>query len=327
MIHFAWPLVFAALPLPLLACFLLPRARNENGTALKLPFFSELADLSYGAHGSGKKLLRILALCAWVLLVSATARPQWIGAPVALPVSGRDLLLAVDVSGSMKIKDMEIDGRPVNRLTMIKKVAGDFIRRRRGDRIGLILFGTRAYLQAPLTLDRETVNQFLREAMIGIAGEKTAIGDAIGLAAKRLKERPGHKKVLILLTDGANTAGSVPPLKAAELARELGITIYTVGIGADRLTVETFFGRRTVNPSADLDEKTLSKIARLTGGQYFRARDTGEMEKIYGLIDRLEPVVDKDRTLRPVRELFYWPLGASLLLAFIILAAGRREET
>ncbi len=326
MISFAWPLVFCALPLPLLVWLLLPRARGREGTALKVPFFAELAGIAPGRGGSGKKFFKFAAVCAWLLLVVAAARPQWIGKPVSLPVSGRDLLLAVDVSGSMKVKDMEIGGEPVNRLTMIKKVAGDFIRRRRGDRIGLILFGTRAYLQAPLSLDRKTVNQLLQEAMIGIAGEKTAIGDAIGLAAKRLKERPGKKKVLILLTDGANTAGSISPLKAAELAKELGMTIYTIGIGADRLTVETFFGRRTVNPSADLDEKTLSAIAKLTGGRYFRARDTREMEKIYALIDRFEPVVDQDKTLRPVRELFFWPLGAALLLAFVILLWGRDEN-
>jgi Ca-activated chloride channel family protein len=314
MIKFAWPLVFCFLPLPLLVYFLVPRARDEAGPALKVPFFTELAELGRSGGGTGRGWLKWLAAMAWILLVVAAARPQWIGDPVALPVSGRDLLLAVDVSGSMKVKDMEIDSTPVNRLEMIKKVAGDFIERRRGDRIGLILFGTRAYLQAPLSLDRKTVNQLLQEAMIGIAGEKTAIGDAIGLAAKRLRERPGQKKVLILLTDGANTAGSITPLKAARLARELKITIYTIGIGADRLAVETFFGRRVVNPSADLDEKTLTEIAKLTGGRYFRARDSAAMEKIYALIDRLEPVVDEDRNLRPIRELFCWPLGLALLI-------------
>ena len=325
MIKFAWPLVFCFLPLPLLVYFLVPRARDEAGPALKVPFFTELAGLGRSGGGTGRGWLKWLAAMAWILLVVAAARPQWIGDPVALPVSGRDLLLAVDVSGSMKVKDMEIDGTPVNRLEMIKKVAGDFIKRRRGDRIGLILFGTRAYLQAPLSLDRKTVNQLLQEAMIGIAGEKTAIGDAIGLAAKRLRERPGQKKVLILLTDGANTAGSITPLKAARLARELKITIYTIGIGADRLAVETFFGRRVVNPSADLDEKTLTEIAKLTGGRYFRARDSAAMEKIYALIDRLEPVVDEDRNLRPIRELFCWPLGLALGLALLIVT-GKNES-
>ncbi len=318
MIKFAWPWIFALLPLPLLVRFLLPRARSSSGPALKLPYFDELADLGRTAGGGLSGWRRWLAVTAWLLLVTATARPQWIGPPVSLPVSGRDLLLAVDVSGSMKIKDMTIDDQPVDRLTLIKKVAGDFIKRRRGDRIGLILFGTRAYLQAPLSLDRKTVNQLLQEAMIGIAGEKTAIGDAIGLAAKRLRQRPGQKKVLILLTDGANTAGEVSPLKAAKLARELNISIYTIGIGADRMLVDTFFGRRAVNPSADLDEKTLSKIAEITGGRYFRARDPQDLEKIYALIDRLEPVADKDQTLRPVRELFHWPLAAALGLALLL---------
>jgi len=317
-IKFAWPWIFALLPLPLLVRFLLPRARSSSGPALKLPYFDELADLGRTTGGGLSGWRRWVAIGAWLLLVTAAARPQWIGPPVSLPVSGRDLLLAVDVSGSMKIKDMTIDDQPVDRLTLIKKVAGDFIKRRRGDRIGLILFGTRAYLQAPLSLDRKTVNQLLQEAMIGIAGEKTAIGDAIGLAAKRLRERPGQKKVLILLTDGANTAGEVTPLKAAELAKELNISIYTIGIGADRMLVDTFFGRRVVNPSADLDEKTLNKIAEITGGRYFRARDPQDLEKIYALIDQLEPVADQDQTLRPVRELFHWPLAAALGLALLL---------
>ena len=325
MIRFAWPQIFFLLPLPLLVYFLVPRAESAAGPALKVPFFTELAGLGRSRGGGRRRWLRLLAVVAWLLLVTAAARPQWVGDPVALPVSGRDLLLAVDVSGSMKIKDMEIDGQMVNRLTMIKKLAGDFIKRRRGDRIGLILFGTRAYLQAPLSLDRKTVNQLLQEAMIGIAGEKTAIGDAIGLAAKRLKQRPGREKVLILLTDGANTAGTVSPLKAAQLAKELKIRIYTVGIGAERMAVNTFFGRRIVNPSADLDEKTLSEIAKITGGRYFRARDSAEMEKIYALLDRIEPVVDQNRSLRPIRELFYWPLAVALGLGFLLLTVTRDE--
>jgi Ca-activated chloride channel family protein len=267
----------------------------------------------------------MLAIVAWLLLVCAAARPQWIGAPVSLPVSGRDLLLAVDVSGSMKIKDMELEGRAANRLEVIKQVAGDFIQRRRGDRIGLILFGTRAYLQAPLSLDRQTVKQLLDEAMIGIAGEKTAIGDAIGLAVKRLRERPGQKKVLILLTDGANTAGTITPLKAAELAAKLDVVIYTIGIGAERMVVDTFFGRRLVNPSSDLDETTLKKIAELTHGHYFRAREREDLEKIYAIIDKYEPVVDRDQALRPIHDLFYWPLALALAAAFILLLSGKDE--
>ena len=325
MIEFAWPYCFFALPLPVLAWLLLPRARGAAGAALRVPFFAELAALEDGGNRGRGRGRMMLAIVAWLLLVCAAARPQWIGAPVSLPVSGRDLLLAVDVSGSMKIKDMELEGRAANRLEVIKQVAGDFIQRRRGDRIGLILFGTRAYLQAPLSLDRQTVKQLLDEAMIGIAGKKTAIGDAIGLAVKRLRERPGQKKVLILLTDGANTAGTITPLKAAELAAKLDVVIYTIGIGAERMVVDTFFGRRLVNPSSDLDETTLKKIAELTHGHYFRAREREDLEKIYAIIDKYEPVVDRDQALRPIHDLFYWPLALALAAAFILLLSGKDE--
>ncbi len=325
MTSFAWPWMFFTLPLPLLGYFLLPRARVASGMALKVPFYQELANFRQRGKSRSAGWLRWLALLAWILLVGAAARPQWIGEPLSTPVSGRDLLLAVDISGSMQIKDMELSGRPVDRLTAIKKIAGDFINRRQGDRLGLILFGSQAYLQAPLSLDRQTVNQLLQESLIGMAGKKTAIGDAIGLAVKRLRKRPGKRKVLILLTDGANTSGTINPLKAAELAAGLNISIYTIGVGADRMVVDTFFGQRVVNPSADLDEDMLQKIARSTRGRYFRARDSRELEKIYALLDTLEPVVSEDRNLRPVRELFYWPLSGALLLFFVLMMVKRYE--
>lgn len=325
MIDCAWPWVFFVLPLPLLVYFMLPRARSATGMALKVPFYRDVAGFQRRRRSKSPIFFRLLAISAWILLVVAAARPQWIGKPLSTPISGRDLLLAVDISGSMQIKDMELAGRPVARLTMIKKIAGNFIDRRRGDRLGLILFGSRAYLQAPLSLDRKTVNQLLQEAMIGIAGKKTAIGDALGLAVKRLQKRPGKRKVLILLTDGANTAGTIDPLKAAELAAEEKVSIYTIGVGADRLVVDTFFGRRVVNPSADLDEGMLQKIAKHTGGRYFRARETKELEKIYSLLDKLEPVVSEDQNLRPVRDLFYWPLSMALLLTFLLMVIRRYE--
>ncbi|MGH8552097.1 MAG: VWA domain-containing protein, partial [Methylococcales bacterium] len=181
----------------------------------------------------------------------------------------------------------------------------------------LILFGDQAYLQAPLTFDRATVAAFLDEAVIGLAGEKTAIGDAIGLAVKRLRKNPSDQRVLVLITDGANTAGLVSPLKAAELAAREGLKIYTIGIGADEMIIRDFFGARRVNPSADLDEKTLTQIAEKTGARYFRARDTRELEKIYALLDRLEPVEKEKQYYRPKTTLFHWPLGLAVILAFL----------
>ncbi len=325
MTRFVWLWAFAALPLPLIFYLLLPRARSSAGKALKIPFFNELSGFCETSGRKNAKGIKFLAVAAWILLVLAAARPQWIGEPLSLPISGRDLLLAVDVSGSMKAMDMEINGEPVDRLTAIKKIAGEFIKKREGDRIGLILFGSRAYLQAPLSLDRKTVNQLLQESMIGIAGKKTAIGDALGLAVKRLHERPGKRKVLILLTDGANTAGTIEPLKAAELAKTDKVAIYTIGIGAERMVVNSFFGSRVVNPSADLDEGTLKKIAQITGGRYFRARESADLENIYALIDKLEPVKSENDSLRPVHELFSWPLGCALLLAFLLIGIKSRD--
>ncbi|HEY6598944.1 MAG TPA: VWA domain-containing protein, partial [Pseudomonadales bacterium] len=270
----------------------------------------------------------VLAWLAWACLIGAAARPQFTGDPVSLPSTGRDLMLAVDISGSMNTEDMEIDGRQTNRLTVVKEVVSDFIARRAGDRVGLILFGSNAYLQAPLTFDLATVEQLLREAPVGIAGGKTAVGDAIGLAVKRLRTRPAESRVLILLTDGANNVGEVPPEKAAELARAEGIKIHTVGVGADALKIPGFWGElggRIVNPSADLDAKALQQIADTTGGQFFRARDTVELAKIYQLLDAIEPTAQDERNFRPVKALFHYPLAVSWALWLCVLMMGTRR--
>ena len=214
--------------------------------------------------------------------------------------------------------------RAVNRLVVVKNVAGKFIQRRRGDRVGLVLFGSRAYLQTPLTFDTETTATLLDESEIGLAGRETAIGDAIGLAVKRLRQDAASERVLILLTDGANTSGEVQPLQAAEFAAREGLTVYTVGVGADEMTVQDFFGSRVVNPSADLDEDTLRSIAERTGGVYFRARDAEGLAEIYRLLDELEPVESDTESVRPVDELFYWPLSLAYLLAMFAAAASVR---
>ncbi len=213
---------------------------------------------------------------------------------------------------------MVLDGRAVNRLAVVKKVAGEFIQRRRGDRVGLILFGSRAYLQTPLTFDTETTAILLDEAEIGLAGRETAIGDAIGLAVKRLRDDASDDRVLILLTDGANTSGEVEPLHATEFAAREELTIYTVGVGADEMLVRDFFGQRLVNPSADLDEDTLRAIADRTGGAYFRARDAEALAQIYERLDELEPVESDQESVRPVDELFFWPLAAAAIICFLV---------
>jgi Ca-activated chloride channel family protein len=275
---------------------------------------------SCGERVNTRRWRKWLSLLAWLLLVLAASRPQWLGESIAIPVSGRDLMLAVDLSDSMRTGDFKIEGEQVNRLQATKRVASEFIERRRGDRLGLILFGTQAYLQAPLTFDSKTVNRLLQESAIGLAGERTAIGDAIGLAIKRLDLESDNSRVLILMTDGANTAGEVTPLKAAQLAAARGLKIYTIGIGADEQIENTWFGQRRINPSAQLDEKTLREIASLSGGRYFRARDSEELARIYQLLDELEPLPRDSRNLRPVQSLFMWPLAIALGLAGMLIA-------
>ncbi|MEO8461446.1 MAG: VWA domain-containing protein [Dokdonella sp.] len=313
MIEFAWPWLLLALPAPLLAMWLLPRAHAAVSAALRLPH-NQFA-LPTGAQTSRVPALRSsLALLAWVLLVIAAARPQMLGAPEDVPRTGRDLLLAVDTSGSMSIEDMQLNGQAVPRFSAIQAIASDFITRRDGDRVGLILFGSRAYLLVPLTFDLRTVAQQLRESTIGLAGRETAIGDAVGLAVKRLRERPENQRVLVLLTDGVNNAGELQPDKAIELAAANQVRIYTIGIGADAMRVDSLFGSRVVNPSQDLDETMLKSMAERTGGKYFRARDSAQLAGIYAAIDQLEPSADTADSLRPVDELYTLPLAAAVLL-------------
>ncbi len=318
----AWPWALLALPLPWLMRRLLPEARGLSEAGLRVPSLEGFASLRDRSAAEQMLNWRFwVAVLAWCLLVLAAARPERIGDELEVPVAGRNLMLAVDLSGSMDQKDFELAGRRVDRLTATKAVASDFITRREGDRIGLILFGERAYLQVPLTFDRDTVKVLLLEAEIGLAGEKTAIGDAITLAVRRVHEQEAAagEQVLVLLTDGANTAGEVQPVKAAELAQQVGLRIYTIGIGAESMDVSSLLGgRRAINPSSDLDEETLAAISQLTGGRYFRATDTASLQDIYALVDELEPVEEPESGFRPVKSYYFWPLGAAFSLALLL---------
>lgn len=317
MLTFLWPWAFFILPAPLIVYRVIPKAPRCDA-ALWVPFFAEVSCCAGEARAGRTRFFRVLPLLLiWCLLVLSFARPQWIGDPLSIPVTGRDLLVAVDISGSMGQEDMAVGGRQVSRIVLVKTVLNEFLDRRIGDRVGLILFGTEAYVRAPLTFDRQTVKKLLDEARIGFAGQKTSIGDAIGLAVKRLKERPADSRVLILLTDGSNTAGNLPPLQAAELAARIGMTIYAIGIGTDERTVRDFFGTHRVNPSDDLDEQLLREIAGVTNGHYFRAHKEEELAEIYRHIDALEPAVQDDEIVRITRTLFHWPLGAALLASFL----------
>jgi Ca-activated chloride channel family protein len=323
MIEWLWPWAFVLIPLPVLVRLLFKPLERQQA-ALSVPSVETFQDDDETALGLGRSALwrAVLLWMVWLALVTATARPQWTGDPVTLPVTGRDLMLAVDISGSMGTEDLQLGGQLVNRLTVVKSVVSQFVAARKGDRIGLILFGTNAYLQAPLTFDLNSVNRLLIEAPVGIAGGKTAVGDAIGLAVKRLRRRPKGDRVLILLTDGANNVGEISPIRAAGLAEQEGIRIHTIGVGADEMRMPSLFGvfgSRVINPSAELDEESLQAIANTTGGRYFRAQNTERLAKIYDLIDALEPIEQDAETYRPIAVLYHWPLGGAWFLVMVLV--------
>lgn len=326
MINIAWPLMFLFLPLPWLLRRFMPEAMLQ-GTALFLPFAAAVTmDLAPVINVNSRKR-SVLFVLVWLLLVAAAMRPQWLDDPLPVPTTGRRLLLAVDVSGSMATPDMAGNAP---RLAVVQKVAGDFIKQRKGDQVGLILFGTQPYLQAPLTADLDTVSQFLHETVVGVAGPQTAIGDAIGLALKRLQNDRGDEKTgatekkkgemaLILLTDGGNNAGLMEPLAAAKMAASAGLRIYTIGVGA--AVQQGFFGG---SGNMDLDEGTLKAIAKITSGEYFRAADATALQKVYARIDKLEPSAGQEQWYRPHSEWYIWPLAFALLLSIpAVLMRGR----
>jgi Ca-activated chloride channel family protein len=320
MFEFAWPWLFLLLPLPLLMRRALPPA--TPGQALRLP----QPGLRLAATGGNtvRSVAPWLLALSWLCLLAAAARPQWVGAPQAQQRSGRALLLAVDLSGSMNTQDMELAGEPVSRFGAVKAIAGNFIDRRRGDEMGLILFGSQAFLVTPLTYDLDAVRAQLQGAAVGLAGSETAIGDAIAIAVKRLSALPEQARVLVLLTDGVNNAGAIAPLEATRAAKAAGVRIYTVGIGAERMRVPGFFGAQIVNPSADLDAAMLTKIADETGGRFFRATDSAQLADAYRAIDALEPLRQQGPSLRPRKEWFAWPLAVALLL-WLLAAVPRRR--
>lgn len=323
---FAWPWMWLAFPLPWLAGWLLPPHRNTSA-ALKVPYGRRLDAIATVGGRSRRLHIAALAWLAWFLLCAAAARPQQLGEAVAPPQSGRDLMLAVDLSGSMSEPDMELGGNVVDRLTAAKAVLADFLDRRVGDRVGLLVFGQRAYALTPLTLDRDSVRDQLRDSVAGLAGRETAIGDAIGLAVKRLRDQPKGQRVLILLTDGVNTAGVLEPLKAAELAKAEGVRIHTIAFGGSGGGLSIFGLTLPISGGGDeIDEETLKKIAQETGGQSFRARDTEQLAGIYAELDQIEPVKQEGARVRPRVERYGWPLAAALLVALFAFLLPRRLQ-
>ncbi|WP_454781427.1 VWA domain-containing protein [Legionella sp. WA2022007384] len=317
MFELANPWVLILIPLPLIFWFLMPRAKVQLPAALKVPFFADMVHIADQEKRSvSAQYSLLIPAIIWLLLVVALAGPRWIGAPKPISREGFNIMMALDLSGSMEIPDMLFHGRPVSRLSVVKSAAEQFVQDRTGDKIGLILFGTRAYLQTPLTYDRHSILLRLEDATAGLAGKTTSIGDAVGLAVKRLNNVPKKGRILILLTDGANNSGVLAPLKAAELAKEEGIKIYTIGLGSEadsRALISDFMMQ---NASADLDEETLRKMADMTDGRYFRATDTETLNSIYQTINQLETINQEQATVRPQKEYYPWFVGLALLLCF-----------
>ncbi|MGQ4584463.1 VWA domain-containing protein [Lysobacter sp. F60174L2] len=326
---FAWPWMLLALPLPLLARWLLPPRRSASA-ALNVPFGHRLESIAEGGASLRGGRIQWLYWLAWGLLCLAAARPQVLGEAIQPPQAGRELMLVLDLSGSMSEPDMQLGGRPVDRLTAAKAVLADFLDRRAGDRVGLLVFGRRAYALTPLTLDRESVRQQLAGSVAGLAGQETAIGDALGLAVKRLRgalQNSGAdaEHVVILLTDGVNTAGMLDPMKAAELAAASNVRVYTIAFGGDGSL--SLFGFQMPMPGAgdEIDEDTLRAIADATGGRFFRARDTAQLAGIYAEINRLEPVERAGQAVRPRVERYAAPLTVAFAFGLLGFAWPRRR--
>lgn len=311
---FAWPWMFALLPLPWLVWKLLPPA--APGAALRLPQPVALAGVSPG--GGARRWRLAVAALAWLLLVTAAARPQQPAPPEAIEHTGRAMMLAVDTSGSMAIDDMRYGPQAVSRFAAVKAIAQRFVAQRSGDEVGLVLFGSNAYLLTPMTFDVHAVATQLAGTTIGLAGRETAIGDAIVLAVKHLAALPAQARVLVLLTDGVNTAGSVMPQDAAKLAKAAGVRIYTIGVGSsgDSMSV---FGLQLPAPNTGLDARVLTQIADETGGRFFRASDVDQLAAAYHAIDELEPLARGKAVMRPNREFYPWPLTLALLLGCTLL--------
>lgn len=326
---FEWPWALILLPLPWI--FKSKQAPEQsNILAPKIPLFHTFKQINIATHTVNEGYTRwqlILLISAWVFLILALTRPTYYGDTVEIPLDGRDLMLSIDISPSMKELDLTLNNQQVTRLDVVKDVVSEFISKRTGDRVGLILFGSAPYIQSPLTFDTKTVHTLLDEAYLGMAGQATAIGDAIALGVKRLRDRPENSRVMILMSDGANTAGEIPPEKAAQLAAQEHIKIYTIGIGADEMLVRDFFRTKKINPSAGLDEDMLTEIALTTEGQYFRARDSESLQTIYDEINKLEPIELDTKTYRPSKALYFWCLSLALFFYAVLFIQKIVQKT
>ncbi len=330
MIEFTWPYMILFFPLPFIIRWLFSRKENKvSGHKLKVPFFKELSKLKInkGTFYKSNYFMFLLLIAAWALIVVASARPIRIADSWSIDVEGRDLMIAIDTSGSMA-RPETLDGAQVTRLDVVKSVTRELIQKRKGDRVGLIMFGSKAFLYTPLSFDLSLVQGFLDEVFAGMAGPSTAIGDALVLSVKYLYDRPTDNKVLLLMTDGANQGGKFSVKQGIELIKQANVKVYTVGIG--------FSDSQGDNPvkseEIDLDEPSLISIAKETQGQYFRVNSGADLKKVFSYIEQLEKI-DDTLIRQSIDEIYYEFLGMAvailifmLLLHIWVIYKARKEE-
>ncbi|MBQ1612303.1 MAG: VWA domain-containing protein [Alphaproteobacteria bacterium] len=333
MITFAYPWALVLVFAPFLMYHLAPAVKGMHGDALRVPFLKDIARINilsgslwgYGAKYVGSKVHLWLLYIAWCLLSMAVARPQFVGEPIRINNYGHDILIVTDISVSMLEPDFSYQGQRLDRLTAVKLAAAEFIKQRPNDRIGLILFGTNAYLQAPITYDKQAVIDTLWATDAGMAGRSTAIGDAVGLGLKVLRQNNHNTpKIMILLTDGENNDGSLSMAEVFKLAHEENVKIYTIGVSSENTVINSFFGIK-LPQNGELDEQSLQTLASETRGRYYRASDTDKLQQIYREIDKLEPSSNDDQYVQESKELFYYPASLALLIILLIIVIQRRR--
>jgi Ca-activated chloride channel family protein len=323
-LELAHPWALFLLPLPLIVWWLAPPQR-ERVSAMRVPFFEQIAAAAGSEARAGAVVMRrrwlqmIVAILVWLLLVVGLAKPEWVGEPIVRTEAARDIMLALDLSGSMDYVDFPgEDGKDVSRFEAVQRVVDRFVAERESDRIGLIVFGTKAYLQLPFTRDLETARALVELMEVGMAGPKTALGDSIGLAIHSFDSSEVDDRLLILLTDGNDTASKMTPINAADIAKLNGVEIYTIGIGNTEATGED-----------RVDFETLAAIARRTGGEFFNAENETALDAIYRRIDETAVADVRTQSWRPRESLVHWPAGIAVvlvLIAYLLLLAGSRRK-
>ncbi|MGB5625065.1 MAG: VWA domain-containing protein [Woeseiaceae bacterium] len=316
MLELAYPWALLALPLPLLAWWLLPPQR-ERVSALRIPFFEQIVAAAGSEARAGAVVMRrrwlqmVMAVIVWSLLILGLAKPEWVGEPIVRTEAARDIMLAIDLSGSMDYRDFPgEDGEPVTRFNAVQRVVDRFVAARESDRIGLIVFGTKAYVQLPFTRDLDTARALVELMEVGMAGPQTALGDSIGLAIRSFESSEVDDRLLILLTDGNDTASTMTPINAADIAKLNGVAIYTIGIGNVQATGED-----------RVDFEVLDDIATRTGGEFFNAEDEAALDAVYRRIDETAAAEVRTQSWRPRESRVHWPAGIATVLALFAYAA------